>query len=183
MKKLYVVRHAEAEHNISDLANDSSSTEVALTAKGLKQAELLAVELKAIPFDAVFTSQQERTIETARILNVPHNAPVFSDERLNDIRTGMQNNPFDEFRQALAKSRDKWNAHFNDGESFEDEKRRTIDFLNSLKDSPYDNLLIVTHGGVANIMYGLAHRLDNEQTFNRAIDNASVFSCELAGLL
>ena len=183
MKKLYVVRHAEAEHNVSDIANDSTSTKVGLTSKGVQQAEQLAEKLKNQHFDAVFTSKLERAIETANYLNSVHNAHMFKDVRLNDIRTGMQGKPFEEFRKALAASTDKWNAHFNDGESFEDEKRRTIDFLHSLKDMPYEHILIVTHGGVANIIYGLAHHLTNEETFNRDIGNAAIFSCELEGLL
>ena len=174
---IYVVRHAQAEHNILGTSNDVTSGVANLTQKGIQQAKGLAETIKHIPFDAIYTSEMARTIQTANIL-CPGRA-LIKDARINDIRTGMQGLPFTEFRKALKNSDDPWNTRFGDGESFEDEKVRTISFLEDLKKNNYTNVLIVTHGGVANIIYGLSHNLSNEETFNREIDNASIFQVNL----
>lgn len=171
--KLFVVRHAQAEHNILDISNDSTSVVANLTEKGKQQAKNLADRINGIHFDAVYTSKMDRTIQTANILRP--DTEVMKDERINDIRTGMQGLPFSEFRKALADSDDPWNTHFGNGESFEDEKARTVSFLEDVKKNDYKNVLIVTHGGVANIIFGLSHNLSNEDTFNRNVDNASIF--------
>ena len=176
---VYIVRHAEAEHNIDDIANDRSSLTEGLTARGIEQAKQLSLDLTAQNFDAVFSSQQERAIETASILIAGRGITIQKDERINDIRTGMQGRPFAEFRKLLANSKDKWNMRFNDGESFEDEKARTLSFVNDLKSRHYEDVLIVTHGGVANIIYGFVHGLTNDQIFDRPIANAELFSFEL----
>jgi alpha-ribazole phosphatase/probable phosphoglycerate mutase len=144
-----------------------------LTAVGVEQAHKLAREIRHINFDAIYTSEMDRTIETAGIL-CPERE-LFKDARINDIKTGMANRPFTEFRKALADSTDPWNIHFGDGESFNDEKKRTIRFLEDLRKHDYKNVLIVTHGGVGNIIYGISHNLSNEETFKRDIDNASLF--------
>jgi broad specificity phosphatase PhoE len=119
----------------------------------------------------------DRTIQTANILR-PHQQ-VIKDARINDIKTGMEGLPFSEFREALAKSDDPWNARFGEGESFNDEKARTLSFLGDLKKNNYLTVLIVTHGGVGNIIYGLSHNLSNEDTFNREIENASIFEVDI----
>lgn len=175
--KLYVVRHAQADHNILDISNDATSSVAHLTQVGIEQAQALAGSIKNTTFDVIYTSEMERTIETADILR-PHQNKI-KDLRINDIRTGMEGRPFNDFRQALARSDDHWNVRFGDGESFSDEKARTVNFLNDLKKNDYKNVLVVTHGGVANIIYGLSHGLSNEDTFNREIHNASIFEVNI----
>lgn len=176
---IYVVRHAQAEHNVLYISNDASSAVASLTPQGIKQAQTLSEKIKYITFNAIYASEMKRTVQTARILQP--NQEIIQDTRINDIKTGMKGRPFSEFRKALADSDDPWNARFNDGESFEDEKARTISFLNDLKKEDFTNVLIVTHGGVANIIYGLSHNLSNKDTFNRVIDNASIFRVSLNG--
>jgi broad specificity phosphatase PhoE len=176
---VYVARHAEAEHNVHDLSHDVGALDVPLTSNGIEQATALAEKLRNVKLEAIYVSQLLRTKQTAAIVNTTHGVNLIPDARINDIVTGMVGRPFSEFRQALATSSDPWNTRLGSGESFEDEKARAIAFLRDLKKKGYRCVLVVTHGGIANIMFGLAHNLNNEQTFNRPIENAALFSFDL----
>jgi broad specificity phosphatase PhoE len=176
---VYVARHAEAEHNVRDLSHDTGVVDVSLTATGITQATILAEKLRSSRLEAIYVSQLLRTKQTADIINTTHDVDLIPDARINDIVTGMAGRPFGEFRQVLMASPDPWNTRFGNGESFEEEKARTIAFLHDLKKKDSHCVLVVTHGGVANIMYGLTHNLNNEQIFNHPIENTALFSFDL----
>ena len=176
---VYVARHGEATHNLQDLFHDTTVPDVPLTAKGRKQAEGLADRLKDAKLDVIYASELQRTQQTAAIVNTVHNAPTIIDPLLNDIVSGIAGHPVSEFRELLAGSIDPWNARFSGGESYEDNKSRATAFLQYLKDQPYQCVLIVTSGGVANMLYGYAHGLSNDQMYKRPIENAALLSFEL----
>lgn len=82
---VYLVRHGEhqdAEHGLVDGP---------LSARGKRQAELIADRLSGIPFDGVWHSPLERAAETARIIaeRMPSVAPEPSALLLDCVPTGM----------------------------------------------------------------------------------------------
>lgn len=174
-----IARHAEAEHNTADVVNDETSAASLLTTEGIKQAKVLGEELNFSSIDAIYTSKLERAIATAEIASEGHSIPLFQDERLNDIRTGLTGASFEEFRDLVVSSQDPWNFKIKGGESIEEEKTRTLEFLSDLKSKEHSNVLIVTHGGVANIIYGQYHGLELAASFGRDIKNCEWFSIEL----
>lgn len=171
---IYVARHAEAEHNLADTFHDVTLPDVQLTQTGLQQANNLALALAEVPFDAIYASELKRTQQTAEIVNIYHKVPTKVNELLNDIRSGIAGRPVSELRDAILASSDPWNLHFDNGESYNDVKARVKMFLKTLCQTDSSCVLVVTSGGIANIMYGLAHALSDKEAYTRSCPNAAV---------
>lgn len=63
---LYLVRHGETEENVARLLQGHLPGH--LTARGREQAEALCQQLRHCKFDAFFSSDLQRAVDTARIL-------------------------------------------------------------------------------------------------------------------
>jgi alpha-ribazole phosphatase len=106
--KVYVARHAETNYNVLGLCNDSPDVDVYLTDKGIEQGKQLAETLKPAHFDLVITSDFPRTKETAKLLNEHHGAPVIAYSRINDVVTGFEGRPVEEFRKVRRAAANSW---------------------------------------------------------------------------
>lgn len=82
--RIFTVRHGQTDLNIQKRMQGRHG--LPLNAVGLAQAEELARELADVRFDAVFSSPQERAVQTARIAS--HGAEVITDERLEPFDVG-----------------------------------------------------------------------------------------------
>ena len=89
---MYIIRHGESQGNIGLDIEDPELTET-----GHKQAELLALRLRNIKFDAILSSPLTRAIQTATPLSELRNTPItvmhslheagaFGDESLEDVQ-------------------------------------------------------------------------------------------------
>ncbi|MHB1865387.1 MAG: histidine phosphatase family protein [Candidatus Saccharimonadales bacterium] len=177
--KVYVARHAETNYNVLGLCNDSPKVNVYLTEKGIKQAELLAESLKDAKFEIIITSEFPRTKETARIVNKFHHAPTIEDVRINDLITGFEGKPVEDFRRARRSAENRWTVRLNGGESFEDEKLRVIAFLKDLKLRPEKCILVVTHQAIARLLYAVVNNLPYEKVNDLEVSNTHSFVLEL----
>lgn len=130
----------------------------ALTPNGIRQAEELANFLKGIKFDALFTSDLGRAINTAEILNMTLQIEPFIQEPLLRERNfglfhGMTREQAEkDYPEASQKI---WGGKATEktpgGESRMDVHARAMEFLHTLPGRfPDKRLLIVTHGGVIN---------------------------------
>jgi probable phosphoglycerate mutase len=68
--RIYIVRHGETEENKQKRIQGHLDT--ALNLEGEKQADLIAKELKDIPFDACYSSDLRRAVDTAKRILVYH---------------------------------------------------------------------------------------------------------------
>ncbi len=94
------MRHGESEHNIAGVVNGDPSKNFHLTAKGKKQAKILAKKLQTKKFTAIISSEMPRTQETAGELAKLKKMEVQIDKRLNDISAGrLEGIPILEFRK------------------------------------------------------------------------------------
>lgn len=83
MKILYV-HHAER-----DITNKSVDRQLQdITENGIKEAKLLAEKLKKLNITAIYTSPYLRCMHTAEIINKYNNAPIYKEERFNEMRNG-----------------------------------------------------------------------------------------------
>jgi len=101
-KKITVIamRHGESEHNVLGVVNGDPKKQFDITAKGRKQAAILAKKLKGKNIVAIIASQMRRTQETAEPLAKLKKLPVQIDARLNDIGAGkLEGMPILEFRK------------------------------------------------------------------------------------
>ena len=171
--KLYVARHGRSNYNDLKLFNSDPAVDVHLTELGIEQAKALAGELKDIKIDQIFVSQLKRTQQTAEIVNKYHNAPVLIDAKLNDHRSGFEDQPYDEYDDLFEAADDKWNVRFNDGESLEDTRVRIRDFLVDLTSKSYESVLIVTSMTIVQAFNGVLDELTPEDTWNITVDTGS----------
>ena len=82
---LYIVRHGQTDYNIIRRIQGQSNSQ--LTSLGRQQAQCLAKRLQCMEFDALYTSDLDRTVETAKILRP--NADFMPDKRLRERSFGQ----------------------------------------------------------------------------------------------
>ncbi len=82
MTYLYLVRHGETFDNINQILQGQTDGE--LTANGIKQAEDIRDKLKDEHFDAIVSSDLQRSIETANIIARQYNQEVETVELLRE---------------------------------------------------------------------------------------------------
>ena len=82
----YLVRHGQTRLNRSRRLQGTTNSP--LTKKGIRMAKRLGQELKNIRFEAVYTSDLQRTKETARYIlaeNKQGYPPIYSDPDLREL--------------------------------------------------------------------------------------------------
>lgn len=87
--RIFLIRHGEAESNINSdkgpqFHKQWGDLESPLTEKGKQQAKKRAEELKHIHFDAIFSSDLTRTIQTAEIIASERTVPIQTSKRIRE---------------------------------------------------------------------------------------------------
>lgn len=176
--KIYLARHGQSNYNEVGLCNSNPRTDVYLTPVGIVQAGVLAKKLEFLNFDRIYVSQLKRTQQTAAVINQLHRAPIAIDGRLNDNRTGFEDQPSVDFYEAMKNATDKWNARFNDGESFVDVRNRAGRFLDDLQTQPVKTVLIVTSKIIVQAIYARIQGLSNQEAWDLPVLNGSCYEIE-----
>jgi len=161
--EFWVVRHAETEWNA--IGRYQGQTDVALSQTGREQAARLAGRLTGMQFDAVYSSDLARALDTARtVASTLRGAPeVHTDPGLREIDVGrlagkLRAEIEQEFPDYIAElHRDPWHARRPGGESMADLARRAEVTFDRLCDQHCgQRVLVVTHGGVVRVAVSLA---------------------------
>src|SRR5699024_2599454 len=85
MLKIYLLRHGETAWN-ADGNRYCGRTDLTLTEKGIRQAELVHKKLKEKSFDLVFSSPLKRAVKTTQI--VSGRKDIETDQRLIEVDFG-----------------------------------------------------------------------------------------------
>ena len=159
--RLYFVRHGESEANTLRVISNRDSR-YGLTALGKQQAIMLADELKAVPFTAIYSSPIRRARETAEIVAQAFGLPFQDTEALREYDCGILEEKSDEDSWNLhSEIAEDWTQNHNylrkpdGGENFIEIKKRFLPFIESFTQngSPQEeNILFVSHGGLLQLM-------------------------------
>ena len=84
--RIYLVRHGATDLTAED--RFAGSSDVPLSDAGRRQVASLAERLRGEDFDAIYASPLQRTVETARILGVPHGLEPIAEPGLREIDYG-----------------------------------------------------------------------------------------------
>jgi broad specificity phosphatase PhoE len=104
---LILVRHGQTEWNRE--ARWQGQADPPLNARGRQQACDTASELSNQPFDALFSSDLRRALETAQIIGTELGLGVVPDERLREINLGLwQGMLADEIEAQYPKKFHRW---------------------------------------------------------------------------
>jgi probable phosphomutase (TIGR03848 family) len=135
---------------------------VSLSADGRAEAERAAATLANVPFDAVYSSPIERTLETAEIIAARHKLKVEVAQGLGEVRYGRWTNRTYKSltRTKLWQRVQRWpsGARFPDGESLTEVQTRAIGALEDLRiRHPRGRICCVSHSDVIKLV--VAHYL------------------------
>lgn len=166
--RLFVIRHGESECNFNKRYSGQCNPK--LTERGEKQAESIRPVLKNIKFDAVYSSDLIRAMQTCKIA-LPDSKPIVT-KLVREIAIGeLEDQPVyvpksenDEFAIELRKNRLAFDYSPYGGESAEDVKKRIVEFLKELEGKNYENVALFCHAGFTTILlsYVLGAQVDRE---------------------
>ena len=117
---------------------------VELSDRGIQQSRELTEQTAGMHFDVVFTSDQKRAIDSAKIA-WGDTYEIISDVRLRECNYGTLNGASSDIVEPMQEEEAITNP-FPEGESYEDVKVRVADFLDFLKQN-YDgkHIAMVAH--------------------------------------
>ena len=182
MTTFYVVRHGETEWNKAGRIQGQQNS--VLNEEGLSQANAAARALKRMPpksLTQLVSSDLGRTLQTAVPIAAALGLPVQQDNRLRERafgvfegleRTQMQAQYPQEF--ARWQSRD---PHYRvpGGESLEDMRARlSASFHEMAARWPHENVVVISHGGVLDVLYRIAMNIASEAPRTWTLANASL---------
>ena len=159
--KLYIVRHGETEWNVIKRFQGQLNTP--LTEKGMEKLRKTGKKLKNILFDQVYTSELERTVNSAEIILNENNGyknnklELQKLAELNEVYFGVwQGLTYEEVFLKYPEEADNYfynvknyNAENVEAENLKDALERFLKGINKiLNRHKSGNILVVTHGTV-----------------------------------
>lgn len=152
MSRLIIVRHGQTLWNLAKKYQGHS--DIALTDKGLQQAQAVAERLAAEKIDAVYASDLSRAFKTAECIADKHNLQVTSVPALREIKFGeWEGLTYEEISEKWPGMLGKlWTTpdelEIPGGETFYQLKERAYAAIKKIvKDHPEQTVVIVAHGG------------------------------------
>ncbi|MDD4351847.1 MAG: histidine phosphatase family protein [Candidatus Gracilibacteria bacterium] len=177
--KLFLVRHGETDWNVNQLFQ--GQTDVPLNENGLSQAEDLAFKLKDEGFDAIFSSDLQRALATATIINGYHDLKIQETKLLREKNFGeMEGKLREEVEKAhpqyfLQEGGVSLDYVIPGGESWNAVYSRVKKFFAALKKQDYKQVLLVAHGGVIRSYFHLIKGLSKAEIREIPMPNCAVF--------
>ena len=180
--KLYLVRHGETDGNLARRMQGSVDTP--LNSRGKEQAAVTAEALKDVSFDRAFCSLLCRTKETAEIILGNRTTPLEQDARLMEIAFGEAEGR--SITAAKEDPEDRMHAFFmapetfvpmDGGESFEEVRRRTADFVAGRilpLEGTCEAVLLVSHGVAIRSLFHPVAGIPLKDFWAHPIKNCSV---------
>ena len=163
MTKLWLIRHAETEHNANGIIQGQYDAD--LSERGRKQAARLAKRLASDPPDVIYSSDSSRAHDTARAVAEVCGLPIHLEPRLREVDTGTWSNH--SWREIQRLYPDQWeqlrsgDPHFRRGgaENAFDVQERMVEALREIVAAHEGKRIAVFSHGFAIRTY-LAHLLD-----------------------
>ena len=153
MLRIYFVRHGETVWNTLKIFQGRSNSP--LTELGVEQAKKLSQHLKDIDFKKVYSSPQDRALQTTKLLLGDKNMEITTIDELQEINMGkVEGIPREEFEKNYPiEYHNFWNNAMDynpsayNGESYEEILHRVKLGLEKLiKENNDGNILVISHG-------------------------------------
>lgn len=149
--RIIMIRHAEAEGNISRIFHGWTDSEI--TEKGHKQAMLAAQRLKDEKIDVLYSSSLKRAVQTAEYISREKGLPIFKTDKLKEINGGeWEGLGWHELEEKYPDEYHTWEHRLHDhvmpgGESVVEFRKRLVsEFERIVNEHPGKTICIVTHG-------------------------------------
>lgn len=169
---IYVARHGQTEWNAENKV--CGITDIALTEKGIAQADELAEQVKEKDIEIIISSPMKRAVNTSRIVSEKCHIPMRIDDRLVEQNYGLYEG-VDRSDELFLANKRNFAYRYPNGESMMQVAVRVYTFLDEIK-KQYGgkNVLIVSHGGVCRIIKTYFSDMTNEEFFNYTLQNGKL---------
>lgn len=148
--KLYIIRHGTTKWNVEGKLQGRKDSE--LTEEGVNRAIMLRYRLEDVDFDMIYSSPQNRALETAKIFKGHRNTEIITHESLCELGFGTwEGMEISEIERKFPKEYHSYTKEPEsytplDGESFDELFIRVQNFLDDIARLDAKNILVVTHG-------------------------------------
>jgi broad specificity phosphatase PhoE len=184
LPRLFAVRHGITDWNALGRIQGHSQSE--LTDTGRKQAEAISDRLAGERIDAIYSSDLNRAMDTARAIARPHALAVHADARLREAAYGdWEGRTMDELRLLYPETVTQWMTEPvavapTGGESLEQVAARVGSLLDEFRARPTEEqIVVVGHGGSIRALLCLALNLPQGYSRRVRVDTASLSVVEL----
>ena len=180
MTEFYIVRHGQTDSNTRQKC--LGHKDVPMNETGFGQVRRLSEKLRAMSFDAVYSSPLQRAVDTAvAVMENRKNINLSMSYGLIERDYGEWDDmSFDEISAANRDEYMKWMENWIDyripgGESANDVQRRVDEAIDKILSEHWGKrILIVTHLGTARHILSNLLGLTTEQSWRFTLDNAGV---------
>jgi isoleucyl-tRNA synthetase len=145
----YFSRHAEADHNVNAMISTYPEKETShITDAGKKRAEDAAKKILELGgVDLIYSSDLQRTKETAEIIGKILGVEIKTDERLREYNMGVYNGQLDEKFDKEFPASTRWDQAPEGGETWKQLQDRIVSFVQEInKNNSGKKILVVSHG-------------------------------------
>jgi probable phosphoglycerate mutase len=177
--RIIAIRHGETSWNVD--TRIQGQLDVPLSANGRWQAERLAHALRGEPIQAIYASDLTRAWETAQYLSQTHGRQVIKETGLRERGFGdFEGKTFAEIEALLPEQSMRWRRRDPEfsprgGESLVALSARVVEAAERLAARhPGEQIALVGHGGVMDVLYRAATRLDIQAPRTWALGNAAI---------
>lgn len=143
MKKIYVIRHCQAEGQEADAK---------LTKLGEQQAAQLANFFKDIFVSRVISSPYTRAVETIQPLAYQKQIVIETDGRLKERVLSTSHLP--DWMEKLEATFHDGTLTYGDGESSDEAARRIQNVVDEVLESESETVILITHGNLMSLLLG-----------------------------
>jgi len=144
---------------------------------GIAQAEVAAKTLASIPLSRIYVSGLPRTGQTADIINRNRGIPIYTDVRLNEIKTGFEGKPAGDYFAATG--HDRYNFSPPGGESVKELQNRVTGFITELHNVNEQSVLIVTHEETLKVFAAYFEHLNADEMMALSYKNCEILKYSL----
>ena len=177
--RIIAIRHGETSWNVD--TRIQGHLDIPLSANGRWQAERLAAALKGESLAAIYASDLTRAWETAQYLGRAQGLAVIKEMGLRERGFGdFQGKTFAEIEALLPEQSQRWRKRDPEfsphgGESLMTLRSRVISATERLAAlHPGEQIAVVGHGGVMDVLYRAATRLEIQAPRTWALGNAAI---------
>ena len=148
--KIFLIRHGESVSDVKKKYEGDYDDQ--LTKKGLREAINVAEQLTDKHIQIIYSSSKIRAIETSELLSNYLNSKITVNKNLAEqdiynayVELGNEQ-PEEEYRK-LGEILDTHEAVNGEVETYHNFKKRILKAFNEIKNSGYERIAVVTHGG------------------------------------
>ncbi len=141
MKKIYIIRHCEAE---------GQPSESQLTDKGFKQAIEVSDFFSEIKIDRIISSPYKRAIQSIQPLSKRLNVEIEINRQLTERVLSTKN--LSDWLEKLQLTFEDIDLKFEGGESSKEATQRIVEVVEEVFNCEYENTIMVTHGNLMSLL-------------------------------